>query len=142
MGKSLSIPIFFQAWSHRHFLLKLNKSRAVCIFNSLITSVREQWSRIGPRGIVPKFLHRELRDGWTNQLRHAWKKIYITRYICVPFFQMKYKYLFFRMRAMYVHKYDFIFDLLIRWFHEYFDSTNLRNWMLLFTFKVYKARGI
>ena len=44
---------------------------------------------------------------------------------------------------MYVYKYDFIFGLLIRWFHEYFDSTNLRNWMLLFTFKVYnvKAQG-
>ena len=127
---------FLSGLSHRHFVLKLNRSRAVCIFNSLITSVREQWNRIGPRGIVPKFLHRELRDGWTK-LRHAWKKNVFNKIYLCTFFSNDIQ-IFVFSDEIYVHKYDFIFDLLIRWFHEYFESTNLRNWMLLFTFKVYK----
>ena len=31
-------------------------------------------------------------------------------------------------------------DLLIRWFHEYFDTTNLRIFLLLLTFTVYKNK--
>ena len=34
------------------------------------------------------------------------------------------------------HTYLLPTNLLIIWFHEYFDTTNLRNLMLLFTFTV------